>query len=321
MSNTVSSTFWCVSLNPAIDKRMRMAQLLPGSVNRVRDVRAHPGGKAAHVAMSLRALGANPLWLGFAGGSPGDELLRGLEDLSIQTQAVRVGRNTRVNLEIISDDGCVTEILEPGAPVADKYWGVFFETYATLLSQEKRSGIVLASGSLPRDAATNAYAEIIEVAHRCGHKIFLDTSGEPMRLALSAGPDFVKPNREEAEWLIGEEIRDCRSAKAAVHRLIELGAKSAAVSLGHQGLVWRSAEREDFYHAQPPSLSAKSSVGSGDAAMAGFAYAAAREFDVEKTLRLATACGAANCRADAPGQLRETDVRVFEPQVRIERLM
>jgi 1-phosphofructokinase family hexose kinase len=321
MSNMASNKFWCVSLNPAIDKRMRMAQLIPGKVNRVRDGQAHPGGKAAHVAMSLRALGAKPLWLGFAGGSTGDELLRGLEDLGIQTQAVRVDQNTRVNLEIIADDGCVTEILDPGAPVAEKYWKVFSETFATLLSQEKRSGIVLASGSLPRGTATNAYAEIIEVAHRCGHKIFLDTSGEPMRLALSAGPDFVKPNREEAEWLIGEEIRDCRSAKAAVHRLIGLGARSAAVSLGHEGLVWRPAADQHFYHAQPPSISIKSSVGSGDAALAGFAYAAARQFDVEKTLRLATACGAANCLADAPGQLQETDVRAFEPQVRIETLM
>jgi fructose-1-phosphate kinase PfkB-like protein len=103
-----------------------------------------------------------------------------------------------------------------------------------------------------------------------------------------------------------------------VQRLIELGARSAAVSHGHQGLVWRSAARQDFYYAQPPRLFPKSSVGSGDAA---FAYVAACEFDVQKTLRLATACGAANCRADAPGRLRETDVRAFESQVRIERLM
>jgi fructose-1-phosphate kinase PfkB-like protein len=41
---------------------------------------------------------------------------------------------------------------------------------------------------------------------------------------------------------------------------------------------------------------------------------------VEKTLRLAAACGAANCLADSPGRLREKDVKALEPPVRIEKL-
>jgi fructose-1-phosphate kinase PfkB-like protein len=41
---------------------------------------------------------------------------------------------------------------------------------------------------------------------------------------------------------------------------------------------------------------------------------------VEKTLRLAAACGAANCLADSPGRLREADVKSLEPLVTIEQL-
>src|SRR3979490_334430 len=103
MSHNASSPFWCVSVNPAIDKRMRVSALMPGRVNRVSEMRPEPGGKAAHVAMVLRTLGANPLWFGFAGGSTGEQLLEGLRALHIRVQSVMVPTRTRVNLEIIDD--------------------------------------------------------------------------------------------------------------------------------------------------------------------------------------------------------------------------
>src|ERR1700748_3480475 len=87
-STRAQSSFICVSLNPAIDKRLRLDALKPGRVNRATEAIPTPGGKAAHVAMVLRALGADPLWLGFAGGPNGDSLLQGLRDLSIRAEGV-----------------------------------------------------------------------------------------------------------------------------------------------------------------------------------------------------------------------------------------
>ena len=46
-SNRMANPLWCVSVNPAIDKRVRVPALIPGGVNRANDVRAAPGGKAA----------------------------------------------------------------------------------------------------------------------------------------------------------------------------------------------------------------------------------------------------------------------------------
>ena len=48
--------FVCISVNPAMDKRIRLAKLLPGHVHRASDSEAAAGGKAVHVAMVLRAL-------------------------------------------------------------------------------------------------------------------------------------------------------------------------------------------------------------------------------------------------------------------------
>jgi 1-phosphofructokinase family hexose kinase len=320
MPNSASGPFWCVSLNPAIDKRMRVPRLITGGVNRVSEVRAEPGGKAAHVAMVLGALGADPIWLGFAGGSMGQQLLSGLRGIGIRTEPVMVCQDTRVNLEIIDDDGGVTEILEPGTEIEETDWELFFRAFEKLLAEGKKGGTVIASGSLPRDADAAVYQRLTESAHSYGHKMFVDTGGEPMRIALSAKPDLIKPNRDETEWLLGKEIVDCIAAKNAAQRLCEMGAQSVVVSMGSEGFVFQPGMGQEGYYVKPASVAARSSVGAGDATMAALAYGLSERFEMEKTLRLAAACGAANCVADAPARVRMEDVVEFEGQVRIEKL-
>ena len=320
MPESSSRPFWCVSVNPAIDKRVRVSALLPGCVNRVKNVQAEPGGKSAHVAMVLRTLGADPLWLGFVGGNTGELLLRGLHESHIRSHPLVVSADTRVNLEIIDDCGVVTELLEPGSTIAQESWDDFFSMCKEMFSLEKTSGTVIASGSLPPGADPGFYANLATLSHNYGHKIILDTGGEPMRLALSTNPDFIKPNREEAESLIGEKIGDCKAAKNATDRLIELGARSAAVTLGNQGFLWQPGAGQDAYLAHAISVPVKSSVGCGDSTVAAFAYAMSAGFGVEETLRLAAACGAANCLANAPGRASDTDIRALQALVRVDKL-
>jgi 1-phosphofructokinase family hexose kinase len=309
--------FVCISVNPAIDKRVRLTKLLPGHVNRATGIQAAAGGKAAHVAMVLRSLGAEPRWIGFAGGSSGQELLAGLRDLKIQAVVVPMKNATRTNLEILDDSGTVTEILEPGAPVSIE--GIrAFESACDAVFREADGVTAIFSGSLPPGAPKEFYARLIERTHSFGAKAFLDTSGEPLKLALEAGPDFVKPNREEAEWLTGESIRDAGSAAAAIRQIIAAGAKSAMVSLGQDGLVWKPLGDEKFYYARPARVATCSAVGSGDAALAGFAYAAQQKLGAEESLQLAAACGAANCLAGLPGQVSAGEVQRLRELVKVE---
>ena len=306
----------CISVNPAIDKRVLMAKLRPGEVNRADSVRAAAGGKAAHVAMVLRRLGAQPLWIGFAGGPGGQELLAGLHALGVQAVPVSMKNTTRSNLEIIDDSGTVTEILEPGAQVSMEEWRAFEAAYAAVFRQAGVTAIL--SGSLPPGLPNECYANLIERAHSLGGTAFLDTSGEPLRLGLAAGPDFVKPNRNEAEWLTGSSINNLETAVTATTKLISAGAKSAAISLGQDGLVWKPSRSDSFYHAQAPKVACSSAVGSGDATIAGFAYAAEKGLGVFDSLRLAAACGAANCLAELPGQVSSPEVQRFERLVMIQ---
>lgn len=288
-------------------------------MNRASRAHSAPGGKAAHVAMVLRTLGADPLWIGTAGGRTGEELLKGLRSLAIRAYAERVEPETRVNLELIDASGVVTEILEPGHPLTPANWDAFLETCDRLFSEEADGATVIASGSLPAAADPAFYSGLTKLAHSHGHRMFLDTSGEPMRRALESQPDFIKPNRHEAEALTGNPIIGREAAQVAATSLHSLGAQNVVVSLGQDGLLWRQPGHAAF-HAQPEPVAQRSTVGCGDATVAAFAFASAMNYDTERTLRLAAACGAANCLAELPAQIELSDVRKFEPGVRIARV-
>ena len=311
----------CISVNPAIDKRICLARLAPGHVNRASEVRAAAGGKAAHVAMVLHRLGAEPLWIGFAGGASGQELLAGLGELNIPTVPVPMKNATRSNLEIIDEQGVVTEILEPGAAVSLEECQTFQSACDAVFKKGKDVVTAILSGSLPPAVPPEFYASLIERVHDCGGKAFLDTSGEPLKKALKASPDFVKPNREEAEWLTGKPIQDTKAAAAAITQMISEGAKSVAISLGPDGLVWKPLKSDFIYHARASRVPARSAVGSGDATVAGFAFAAEKRLGADDSLKLAVACGAANCLADLPGQLSASEVQRMRELVNIETVI
>jgi 1-phosphofructokinase family hexose kinase len=312
--------FLCVSMNAAVDWRLKLPRLQPGAVNRVTEASAAPGGKAAHVAMVLQTLGANPTWLGFAGGTTGKVLVEGLREMGIHAEAVPTAGLTRMNLEIIDESGTVTEVLEPGPCVSRPELQSMEETFERLLAGLTEDATVLLSGSLPPGVPRDYYATLISRAHKHGSRAFLDTSGEPLKLALRERPDFVKPNQEEAESLTGSPIQGPPSAGNTLHLILQAGAAAVAISLGAQGLLFRSARDGDSLFARVPEQPAQSCVGSGDATLAGFAFAAAQGLDAAESLRLAAACGAANCLADGPGRARSADIMRLKEEIRIEKL-
>jgi 1-phosphofructokinase family hexose kinase len=313
--------FVCLSANPALDKRLRLTRLVPGGVNRATEVKAAPGGKATHVAMVLRALGADPDWIGFTGGASGQELLDGLRALNIRAHPIRTQHPTRVNLEIIEEAAQVTEILEPGVAPSQSEITSFQETCEDHFARGASKVIVIASGSLPPGTPRDFYAVLIERAHAHGCKFFLDTSGEALRTSLKACPDFVKPNRDEAEWITGGKITDASSAVKAINQFFSIGAKSVAISLGKDGLVWCPGKGREVYFAPAAMVEARSTVGCGDAAMAAFAHAEGTGLDAEGTVRLAAACGAANCLANSPGAAEADSIRRLQKEIVAERLL
>jgi 1-phosphofructokinase len=310
----------CVSANPAMDRRLRMASLAAGEINRAHSAQGLAGGKAAHVAMATLALGAKPVWVGFLGGAIGQECARQMETLGIRLLAIPTVAGTRVNLEIIDATGRVTEILEPGAEPTPQEREEFLQRCAAGLREEWKKAVVVISGSLPAGVGSDFYISLIAAARTAGATVFVDTSGEALRASSQAHPDFVKVNRAEGETLLGRPLATIEEIAAAAREIVARGAESAAITLGREGLIWKEAKDGPVWKATPPHMNAISAVGSGDATLGGFAYSAAQGIAGEEALRLAAACGAANCMASAPGRIELATVRALMPQIDIQRL-
>lgn len=313
-------TIVCVSANPAMDRRLFMGSLAVGEINRAKSALGLAGGKAAHVAMTARALESQPVWLGFLGGTIGQECRRQMESLGIQVVAVPTKSSTRVNLEIIDAAGQVTEILEPGAETSAQEGDEFLQTFFQGLREEWQPALLVISGSLPAGFGPDFYVSLIEAARAAGARVFVDSSGEALRASANARPDFVKVNRAEAEVLVGRPLATMQEIAHAAAQIVERGVGSAAITLGREGLIWLEHKNEPVWKAVPPRMNVISAVGSGDATLGGFAFAAVQDIGGEEALRLAAACGAANCVAPAPGRIELATVRTLMPQIEIQQL-
>src|SRR5262245_66637493 len=84
-----------VSLNPALDVTHHVPGVDWAGVNRPAVIRAQAGGKGLNVARTLRAIGAEVLVIGFAGGVTGEQLTSALLDLGVPTALTRISGETR----------------------------------------------------------------------------------------------------------------------------------------------------------------------------------------------------------------------------------
>jgi tagatose 6-phosphate kinase len=242
---------------------------------------------------------------------------RGLRERGISVDAETTCAATRINLELIDDHG-VTEVLEPGSAPSDAELARLLARFRSLFESCERGSVVAFSGSLPQGCESYLYARLIELAKPRGLRIILDTSGSWLENGIGAGPDFVKPNRHEAEALLGRPIATPEQARGAIDDLIQRGARDAVVSLGADGLVGRDGVRA--FWIRPPTLRARSAVGCGDSTVAGLAVSLQRGGPYPETLAFAAACGAANCLASSPACLDPSDVSRLLERTRVQWL-
>jgi 1-phosphofructokinase len=194
---------------------------------------------------------------------------------------VRVDGSTRINIKIIDETRQrVTDINLPGRTVSAADLDTLRQRITALLPAH--DWFVL-SGSLP----AAFYAELASLLKRAGKHVVLDTSGEPMRQALAAAPHAVKPNVTELEQVLGRRLADEAAAVAAARELVGRGIERVVISRGVRGALFVDARQA--LHARPPDIKAKSTVGAGDAMVAGLVAGTLRGLDLAACARPATA--------------------------------
>lgn len=274
-----------VTLNPAIDQSVSIPGFAAGSVNRVLSEQSDPGGKGVNVASFLADLGFRVAVTGLLGRDNANVFEQLFARKAMTDAFVRIPGKTRVNVKII-DETCqaITDINFPGPAATPDDLDRLEQAIKSLLADH--DWFVL-SGSAPAGVPVDYYAKLIGQLKAAGKQVVLDTSGDPLRLGIAATPWAIKPNIAELEELVGTPLPDRAAVVAAAHRLLAQGIGCVVVSMGSDGALFVTAEQ--CLLAIPPEVEVKSTVGAGDAMVAGFVAAKMRGLPLDDCARLATA--------------------------------
>lgn len=286
--------------NPSIDRTIELSEPLErGSVIRSDSAHDEAGGKGVNVAQIVGKAGHHAIAV-----LPGDHdgpLLTRLRELEVTHRAVPTGAAPRVNLTLVEASGVTTKINAPGPSLTP------LQLERLISEMTKESGgarWAVLSGSLPPGVDAGWYAEVIESIRHDGLHIALDTSGAPLQAAVEASAphlSLIKPNSAELAELVGvpaDDIeQDPEAALACMEPLIARGIDRILLTLGSVGALLATADGAWF--APAPTIQARSTVGAGDSALAGYLIGDLDGFDEAKKLALAVAYGSA--AASLPG--------------------
>jgi 1-phosphofructokinase family hexose kinase len=303
-----------VTLNPAWDITHVSRAWPRGGVARAERHYAYAGGKGLNVARGLRDLGHAPCSLALIGGHAGELVRRQIAEAGLDCRWVEVAGETRTNLTLV-DPETRAEIhsIDAGPIVQPHEWDRFSTAFDKLVATME---IVVLAGSLPRGVPSDAYARLIRAARACGARVVLDASGSPLEAALAAAPHAIKPNREELAQLVGRPVEDLPAVQGAARAVMRRGVEHVFVTLGCEGAV--AVSPIGAWHASPPQVEVRNTVGCGDAFVAGLVHALAHAWPPQEQLRWAVAAGTANVTVESPGAV-PAEVRQLALQMSVTR--
>lgn len=311
-----------VALNPALDHTIEIAGLQPGTVNRALRMQVDVGGKAINVASCLADFGVSSAVTGQLGRDNVALFEELFQRKHIANHCHLLDGLTRINTKVVdTESGETTDINMPGpefdpAAAADLLEQVLQRL--ELLSEQAK-WIVL-SGSLPPGMPAETYATITRRVQAGNAAVVLDTSGEPLKAALTAAPRIIKPNRHELAELLGEPLDTTESLVAAGRGLLNgpNAPETVVVSLGGDGALFLT--RAQALHAHPVKVAVTSTVGAGDAMVAGLVAAQLENRSLAETAQLATAFAAAKLTRLGPHLPPPEEVRALANQIVVTAL-
>ncbi|WP_461173700.1 1-phosphofructokinase family hexose kinase [Arthrobacter sp. Z1-9] len=302
--------------NPSLDRTVALpGPLQRGEVQRAVSVSQESGGKGVNVSRALVASGLESVAV--LPGADSDPVLAGLRESGVPFVSLPINEPLRTNVALTEPGGVTTKINEPGPLLdADQQEALM----KLLLESSRGASWVVLAGSLPPGFPADFYATVARRIRSAGNgnapQIAVDSSGAPLAAAVSSDgagngsgkPDLLKPNAEELAELAAaagfaspataDELEaDPAAAAAAATAVVRSGVGAVLATLGSKGAVLVTAG--GAWLATHPPVTAVSTVGAGDSALAGYLLAHGQGAAPADCLRQAVAHGAA--AASLPG--------------------
>ena len=309
-----------VTFNPAVDLTVVVPGLRIGEVHRAESAQFNPGGKGVNVAGCLADWGVPVTATGVLGADNQAAFQAFFAAKGIADRFVRVPGETRTNIKIADPRGNQTTDVNLPGPNVDR--AALARVNEVLAETVEPGAVVVVAGSLPAGLPEDTLGSLAAWLRRRGARVVLDSSGAPLAAALAMGGDAlpccVKPNRDELEEWAGRALPGAADVLDAARRLQARGIDLVVVSLGADGALFVTGERA--LQGRLPPVRALSTVGAGDAMVAGLAAALRDGASLGETARLGLAFAAAKLGRIGPHLPDTRTVRDFAEAATLSEL-
>ena len=300
-----------VTMNPALDTSTHAGFVVPKKKIRCSSLSYAPGGGGINVSRAIKKLGSQSTALFLSGGNNGKKIEQLLTQEKVDFIPIDSGQNVRENL-MVQDErtGNVYRFAMPGPEIEEKSWRRVLDA---LNDFSPTPNYLVASGSLPPGVPDDFYARIASFAKKNDIKMVLDTSGEPLRIALEEGVDMIKPNLREIAGLLDKENLTGMELEEAAREILRKGWCSVLIiSLGAKGSLL--ARQDDiFEYIFPPVMPVVSAVGAGDSMVAGVIAGCEKGLWPEQAVRYGVAAGTAAAMTPGSELCRKEDTeKIFD---------
>lgn len=296
-----------LTLNPAVDKYIDVEKLIPEKKIRCGKMRIEAGGGGINVSKAINVLGGNSMAIFTSGGQNGQLLTELLKGVSMKINPVHIQANTRENIVIneLSTNRQYKFVTE-GCHVSTKEAGLIKQAINGL----RNVSYLVFSGSLPPGLPADFLGEIAVIAKEKNIKFIVDTSGEPLKAALTEGVYMIKPNMSELCFLAGKEYLQLDQIENAGKEVIKTGqCEILVISMGPEGAMLMTKNRMQKFHA--PVVKKINTVGAGDSMVGGIVWMLEQGKSLNEALQFGVACGTAASINAGPELFRKDDALRF----------
>lgn len=282
---------YTVTFNPAIDYVVHTGEMKLGATNRSEREEMYFGGKGINVSIVLRELDVESKALGFTAGFTGEAIEKGLADMGINADFVRLKKgNSRINVKIKSAEE--TELNGQGPDIDEGAINALFEKLDSLTDGDT----LILAGSIPSSLPSDIYERILERISAKNIRVAVDATKDLLLNVLKYKPFLIKPNNHELGEMFGVELETDEDIEKYARKLHEMGAVNVLISMAGDGAMLID-EFGKMHRCGVCCGTVKNSVGAGDSMVAGFT-AGVLNADYEYALKLGTAAGGATAFSD-----------------------
>lgn len=294
----------CVTPNVALDKTLVVPGYGAGGVFRPQQIVAAAGGKGVNVARVVKLLGREARCYGFIAGHTGAMVAdrAAAEGLDAQWTVVESGETRTCTILVDPALEQTTVVNESGMETTTADWRHLADTLKAAAADVQT---ICFCGSLPPGTTLDSWIYLLADLRDMGKTVWVDSSGLGLAVASDMPGVGLKINDEEASSLMKKPVTTVSEVAAAAMLRSQWRGAPVVITMGSRGAVY--SDGKTLWHAIPPTIEAKSAVGSGDSFLAGLLVGLETGETPDQALRRAVAAGAANALSIGGGQFALDD--------------